>query len=314
MPAKGGASAPGKCSVCGLVFHIVPSTGVLRRHGFGGSFPPCVGSGLLPMSISHDGDSSVVDVGMCSSLSESAINESIESFPMSPPSVKFIERITRSARHKAAIVFESCLRDVINVGSLPHWDHLFNFATDLRQPSRGGHRLNLTARILDQLEEFDSGVVFIRKPATSDNANSKLPISRTVDSEKKAAVKASIKLDAGDVKGAIQVFLSDDAFVIPILTSYNTLLTKHPVQPSHRRQSPPITSDAYSCTISQLLPAVKSFGPGSTSGWDGLSLQHLQDMVQMSSPTGLPAVLCDFVNLVLAGGIPHAVRPICWCP
>jgi len=25
-------------------------------------------------------------------------------------------------------------------------------------------------------------------------------------------------------------------------------------------------------------------------------------------PTGLPAVLCDFVNLVLAGGIPHAVR------
>jgi len=31
-------------------------------------------------------------------------------------------------------------------------------------------------------------------------------------------------------------------------------------------------------------------------------------MVQISSPTGLPGVLCDFVHLVLAGGIPHAVR------
>jgi len=31
-------------------------------------------------------------------------------------------------------------------------------------------------------------------------------------------------------------------------------------------------------------------------------------MIQMSSPTGLPAVLRDFVNLVLAGSIPHAVH------
>jgi len=65
------------------------------------------------------------------------------------------------------------------------------------------------------LEEFDSGVVFIKKPAPSCNAVSKLPISRTVDSDKKAAVRASIKLDADDVKGAIRVFSSDDAFVIP---------------------------------------------------------------------------------------------------
>jgi len=31
-------------------------------------------------------------------------------------------------------------------------------------------------------------------------------------------------------------------------------------------------------------------------------------MVQNSNPAGLPAVFCDFVYLVLAGGIPHAVR------
>jgi len=77
---------------------IVPSTGVLRRHGFGGSFPLCVGSGLLPIGNFHDGDASVVDldVGMCcspasSSVSESVIDESIDSFAMSPPSVKLVK-------------------------------------------------------------------------------------------------------------------------------------------------------------------------------------------------------------------------------
>jgi len=85
------------------------------------------------MGIFHNGDASVVDldVGMwcspaSSSLSESVIDESIESFQcLQHHDVNMVKRIPRSARHKAAIVFESCLRDVINVGSLPHWDRLF---------------------------------------------------------------------------------------------------------------------------------------------------------------------------------------------
>jgi len=119
---------------------------------------------------SHDKDPGVVDldVGMCcspasSTASESVINESIKPFPMSPPSLKMVKRIPRSARYKAAIVFESCLRDVMLVA---HWDCLFNFASALRQPSSGGHRINLAARILAHLEEFHSGVVLIPKPAT----------------------------------------------------------------------------------------------------------------------------------------------------
>jgi len=45
MPAT---SDVGSCAVCGLVFHVIPSTGVLRRHGHGGMCPPCAGSGVLP--------------------------------------------------------------------------------------------------------------------------------------------------------------------------------------------------------------------------------------------------------------------------
>jgi len=99
--------------------------------------------------------------------------------------------------------------------------------------------INLAARILAQLEEFDSGVVFIPKPATLGNATRKSPISRTVNSNKQAAIRTSIKLDAG-VKCAIRVLASDDAFVIPDALSYNSLLSKHLAQPSDRRQLPPI--------------------------------------------------------------------------
>jgi len=110
------------------------------------------------------------------------------------------------------------------------------------------------------------GVVSIQKPATSGNTMRKSPISQMVNSDKQAAVRASIKLDAGDVKGAMHFLVSNDAFVIPDALSYNTLLSKHPAKPSDRHQSPPITSDADSYTVPQLLSAVKYFGPGSASG------------------------------------------------
>jgi len=40
----------------------------------------------------------------------------------------------------------------------------------------------------------------------------------------------------------------------------------------------------------------------------GLRPQHPQDMLQNADPGGLPSTLCDFVNMVLAGGVPPVVR------
>jgi len=76
-----------------------------------------------------------------------------------------------------------------------------------------------------QLEEFDSGGVFINKTESSGNFIRRLPISRTTDSDKQAAVRASSKLDASDVKGAIRVLSSVDTFVTLYLASCNTLLS-----------------------------------------------------------------------------------------
>jgi len=83
MPAMGGATASGKCFVCGLVFHLVSSTGVFRRCGFcfGGSFPPCVGSNETThqnqMSNYNNDDAGVDDlaVGMCCSPTPTSLSE-----------------------------------------------------------------------------------------------------------------------------------------------------------------------------------------------------------------------------------------------
>jgi len=58
----------------------------------------------------------------------------------------------------------------------------------------------------------------------------------------------------------------------------------------------------------ELIKAIKQIAPGSAAGWDGLRPQHLQDMLQNANPVGLPSTLCEFVNMVLAGGVHPSVR------
>jgi len=144
----GDATGSGPCSVLGLVFHLVISTGVQRRHAHGGFHPPCSGLGKHPARTSH-ADSvadnpGILDEGMCCSPVPASLEESNndlpEAFSISPANVGLVRRIPRSTSQRAAVVFESCLRDATRVGSL---------ASCLRKPKRGGRRFNLTSQILN---------------------------------------------------------------------------------------------------------------------------------------------------------------------
>jgi len=61
--------------------------------------------------------------------------------------------------------------------------------------------------------------------------------------------------------------------------------------------------------LNKVLTAVKTFSPGSSGGVNGLRPQHLIDMLDVSNPGSLGDALVDFVNVVLAGGVPPQVRP-----
>jgi len=102
-------------------------------------------------------------------------------------------------------------------------------------------------------------------------------------------------------------------FVTPNLDAFNSLLSKHPPLPHDRRPTPIVKTGSYSCTVLELIKAIKKFAPGSAAGWGGLRPQHLQDMLQNAGPGCFPSTLCELVNMVLAGmniifGIPQSVR------
>jgi len=117
-------------------------------------------------------------------------------------------------------------------------------------------------------------------------------------------------LELGNIGSAVRAITSDSSYVVPGTESYEALLTKHPSVPLDRRPPPPITIGPVFCTAQQGLKAPKFFSPGSAPGLDSLRPLHIQVMVPMSSPDGLPAALVDFINLVLAGGLPPPVRHV----
>jgi len=125
----------GSCAACGLIFHLVSSSGVLHRHGFTSTNPPCAGSGQLPAGVSEAVDilvnMNILDEGMCVSPnshsgSDMSLNDPYEPFAIPSPPFNIIKRIPRAVRHKASVVFQSCLEDVIQSGSLANWKRLLS--------------------------------------------------------------------------------------------------------------------------------------------------------------------------------------------
>jgi len=102
---------------------------------------------------------------------------------------------------------------------------------------------------------------------------------------------------------------SDDSYVVQNIQALDFLRSKHPDTPSDRRPVPQITAPPLQCCFDQVLTALHSFRPGSSSNPDGLRPQHVQDMFQAAGPT-LSPVLVDFANMVLSSGVPREVRHI----
>ena len=156
MALQYGGASSGTCSACGLLFRLVPSTGVLYRHGHSASFPPCIGSGRRPVgALPNDimlNNPDVLDEGMCQSPGSPSVEDSSESLPAfdwSSQHTRLVKRIPKADRAKAGRVFESCLKGVVGVGTLASWKRLLSFPSSLRQPIRGGRRINLPARLME---------------------------------------------------------------------------------------------------------------------------------------------------------------------
>lgn len=125
-----------------------------------------------------------------------------------------------------------------------------------------------------------------------------------------AVRRASIKLQEGDVRGAVRALNSDET--IAPLTDDNlaALRQKHPAAPLDRRPLTPPSPQVPPLQVSseEVLSAIRSFNPGSAGGRDGLRPQHLRDLADHPGGSALLISLTDFCNLVLRGGVLPQVR------
>jgi len=151
-----------------------------------------------------------------------------------------LKRIPKGDRPAVTNLLSKLIRNVLQHPlSTSSWSKLLGFPSAcLAKPLRGGKSRNLPTHIVKQIYEYDYGAV--EPPPEPPGYR---PPRRTIPPKKKShdeaiAMLASVKLEDGDVKGAVHLLCSDDRLASPDETTFDELHRLHPAAPSDRRLEP----------------------------------------------------------------------------
>jgi hypothetical protein len=122
------------------------------------------------------------------------------------------------------------------------------------------------------------------------------------------ALMASVKLEDGDVKGAVRLLCSDDRLAVPQESIFVEFCRLHPVTPTDRRPMPSTDTSPLEVSPSAVRAAIQSFPNGSSAGPDGLLPQHKDLLIGSADDSLLLVALTDLVNLLLEGKAPPSVQ------
>ena len=315
------SSLTGECPVCRRIgLTVIRSTGLLWRHGPRNT--PCPGSNNLPVETSVRESSTdsdyvpstdpLVDGGASRLYVSSISTTNIHSIVVSHPSIShpLIKRLPRGARVRASVVLTRLIGNVVrDQDQTQSWVRLLGFASVcLARPDRGGKSRNLTTLVTRQIDEYERGTSVQRKDVTNPRVRS----TRGQEGEGDYFTKrASARLEEGDIKGAMRALSSNDSLAPATSTTHAALVSLHPLCPENRRTIPQSDTTPLPVSTSDVRAAILSFPCGSAGGPDGLSPQHLKDMMSGGGiDDSLLKAVTDLVNLLLDGRVPAAVQPI----
>ncbi|KAL0860075.1 hypothetical protein ABMA27_010390 [Loxostege sticticalis] len=188
-----------------------------------------------------------------------------------------IKRIPRGARTSVALALSSSITKVLSENTLEAWEHLFTFSYRILHISSDPNiQLSLTQRI---------------KHNCSNNLNS--PCFFTHNSPAHTST-----LSDGNIKGAARILFSDDLIAPSSPDTLSALKSKHPLSTSNSQlPDPPDPSQPVLQTSPEALTsAINSFSSGSAGGMDGLTPQHLKDLVSVSCGEAGTALLKDLID------------------
>ena len=310
----------GSCRHCRAVFKIGASNGTIHKHG--PRSDPCPGSGELPEEHTAGTQQTIVNLATNSADKPSTQNAPPESRESQSPSSRptlvhpkrhgpLIKRIPRTSRHGCATLLSSLLQNVIdNIDNIDNWNNLLNFGSYiLGKPKRGGKKRNLSNLIGKRLAAFPQFLPFEDSVKTNSNHSKK----SQNEPMKYLASAVAAKIEDGNIKAAVRILCSDDH---PAKNSADTLRAinaKHP--PSTLDADELKSPEELGCTPlqvqeSDVREALSSFPCGSAGGPDGITAQHLRDLISPGIDNNLIINLTAFVNSILAGLTPASVTPI----
>ena len=286
----------------------------MHRHG--PRTNPCPGSQQPPLGPSVQAASQALSSQSASASATST--DSSQSHPadgtsgrisFTPVDCAIVKYIPKSARATCASHLSGLLNFVVsdpeNVG---HWQAVLNWGqVILAAPKRGGRKHNVASSIRKRVAGFHSSPVAIE---TSDRKSSCRDKPRNPSQFLSQAVAA--KLEDGNLKAAIRLLVSDEAYAAPSPEGLAKLRLKHPPATIDVNTMPVPQSDStLSVSEIEVRKAIMSFPAGSSAGPDGLRPQHLKDLINCQERgSDLLTALTGFVNMVLSGHCPRDVAPI----
>ncbi|KAL0839893.1 hypothetical protein ABMA28_016516 [Loxostege sticticalis] len=230
---------------------------------------------VVPPSVSYD------DVPLWKRLSSLKCNRPL------------VKRIPRGARISVARALSQCISQVVKFNNLSSWDQLLTFAyRTLYAGRRHVNEGSLSQLIKDNCTNSDP-LPHLPFPTNSSNRNS----------------------SSNNIKGAAHLLFSNDVFAPDNPETLSALLSKHPLpSPTLRLPDPPLQSDpSLIVTSNDIQAALFSFKKGSAGGLDGLTPQHLKDLVSSDAgdaASSLLANLTSLVNLMLSGRVDERIIDI----
>ncbi|XP_052757454.1 uncharacterized protein LOC128202180 [Galleria mellonella] len=220
-------------------------------------------------------------------------------------SVPLVKRIPRAARSSVAKKLSESLKTAVSDNSKHSWELLLTFPYRILHADIDRKNLSLTSSLKSNCcsSELESDRISnLLKHPTFRNGSS-------------IYKKVERKVHDGDVKSAARLLFSNDAVAPNIPSTLAALHSKHPPLPSNLNlPDAPENTDIYIVASTQdVLHAVKSFNSGSAGGLDGLTPQHLKDLLYGTpgdAGTSLLEDLTALVNLMLSGKINESITEI----
>ena len=303
----------GTCSVCWSTFKLQRATGHIHRHGrrdnpcLGSDRPPACSSTSQPFPGTAQQQSNLL--GSANDGTVSGQRSSVRGLSH-PPWVRPVSRIPRAARASCRDLLTHIISKLVrDPNDKPAWKQLLLFCPIiLAKPKRGGARRNLSNIINRRVQEWNNGSELTVQPQTS-----RMSRGKKLDNSTLAAAVTS-KLEAGNFKAAVRIICSSDTPKQADQDTWKILRSKHPDSATDSRVPCDPKGNAHFDPLQvnreDVMKALRSFPLGSSGGPDGLTPQHITDLLSGATDDSFQQALVDFVNLLLAGSLDKEVSAI----